>query len=154
MSDIKIVLADAHKEQMQNNDVAKELKDVQAFFQDKHFLFKEGTVNFVILRGIYRHLERVLTIAGVFVNKTGKSIKGLKGNLKFDLKEKGNTKFPGIEFDFPQSFLGKLENNAGFIIHINVPVEGLNKEKKVYDATELTGAVEDVEVVFDHNEIA
>lgn len=146
MGKIEIVLANAHKEQSNNSGVQKELQDVQNFFDNNDFPFKEGTVNFVVLRGIYNHLERMMTVVGVFVNYTGKSINGLKGSIQFDLKEKSDVHFAKLDFHFQSDFLGELENQQGFIIHIRVPISGLNKEKQTYNATEIIGEVNDVKV--------
>lgn len=147
-SEIKIVLADAHKNQIKNEGIQKELEDVQRFFDENSFQYNDGTVNFVVLRGLYNHDEEAMTVVGVFVNKTGESINGLTGTLAFDFIEEESTEFSELEFNFDSKFLGELQNNQGFLIHINVPVDGLEGEKDVYQATEITGEVKDVEVIY------
>ncbi|MFD1850862.1 hypothetical protein [Oceanobacillus bengalensis] len=147
MGQISIVLANAHMEQLKDEGIQRELRDVQTFFDANDFPFKDGTVNFVILRGLYNHIEKIMTIVGVFVNKTGKTIDELKGTVAFDLaEEKSNAKFAELDFHFQSNFLGKLEKDSGFIIHIQVPASGLDKNKDVYNATELTGEVKGVEI--------
>lgn len=68
--------------------------------------------------------------------------------MAFDLIEEENADFSELEFNFNPTFLGELQNNQGFLIHINVPVNGLEGDKEIYQATEITGEVKDVEVFF------
>ena len=146
VGEIEIVLANAHKEQLNNSEVQKELQDVHKFFNNNYFPCKKVTFNFILLRSIYNHLERMMTVVGVFVNNTGKALNDLKGSIQFDLKEKSDVKFAKLDYHFPSDFLGELENQQGFIIHIRVPISGLSKEKQEFNATEIIGEVNDVKV--------
>ena len=143
---IKIVLAEAHKNQMNHPEVQRELTDIQTFFSEKEFDLQANAVNFVILRGLYSHIDRILTVIGVFVNNTDKTINGLKTELAFHIRENPEAKLSGVKLDLPQQFLGNLNPNEGFILHIKVLVKGLTDEKEIYQATELSGEIRDVEL--------
>lgn len=145
---IKIVPAKAHEKQMNDPEIRREFDDIQAFFSSRSFPFQNGTVNFVIIRGLYSHIERAMTVIGVFVNTTGKTICGLKANLQFQARGQSEARFGEIMLELPPSFVGEIQQNEGFILHIKVPVQGLNATKEVYEAPELAGAVNDVEIAF------
>lgn len=148
MGKIKIVPAKAHKDQMNDHNIRRELDEIQTFFDTRTFSFQDGTVNFVIMRGLYSHIERTMTVVGVFVNTTGKTICGLKASLQFQARAQKDARFGEIALELPRSFLGEIKQNEGFILHLKVPVQGLEATKEMYDAPELTGAVKDVEVAF------
>ncbi len=148
MEKIKIVPAKAHEQQMNDPEIRRELNDVQSFFDSHTFPFKKGTVQFVILRGMYSHIERTMTIAGVFVNLTGHTICGLKASLQFEASEKKDARFGEISLELPPSFLGEIRKNEGFILHLKVPVQGLDAAKEVYAAPELKGLIKNVEVAY------
>lgn len=149
MGKINIILAKNHQKQAEDPSIKQEYEDIQAFFDENKFTFKEDTVNFVIIRGMYEHIERKITIVGVFVNKTDQPVYGLKGLLEFNLREKHpSVRFADMSFEFPTSFLGEIKANEGFILHIKVPVEELEENKQIYEATELTGHIKDVELLF------
>lgn len=145
---IKIVPAKAHESQMNDPEIKREINDVQEFFNTRSFPFKKGTINYVLLRGTYSHIERAMTIVGVFVNTTGKTICGLKTNIEFRANEKREAQFGEILLELPQSFLGEIKENEGFVLHIKVPVQGLDASKQIYEAPELSGALKNVEIAF------
>ena len=148
MEKIKIVPAKAHEAQMNDEDIRHELDEIQTFFDTRSFSFQDGTINFVIIRGLYSHIERAMTVVGVFVNTTGKTICGLKATLQFQSRTQTDARFGEIALELPHSFLGEIKQNEGFILHLKVPVQGLNAKKEKYEAPELAGAVKDVEVAF------
>ena len=149
MGKINIVLAKSHQKQAEDPNVKREHEDIQAFFDENRFTFKEDTVNFVIIRGIYENIERKMTIVGVFVNKTNQPVYGLKGLLEFNLREKRKSvRFAEMSMELSTSFLGEIKADEGFILHIKVPVEGLGSNKQIYEATALTGHLKDVELLF------
>ncbi len=148
MGKIKIVLARAHGKQAENPDIQWELADIQQFFDKKEFVLKEGTIHFVLIRGIYTHLERTLNVVGVFVNKTDHAICGMEADLTFQVKAQPEAKLAGVALELPQSFLGEVQPDEGFILHIKVPVQGLPTEKQVYEATELAGALANVKMAY------
>lgn len=147
MDKIKIVPTKMHKEQMKEPGVRHEFDEIQAIFDTRSFLFQDGTINFTIIKGLYSHIERTMKIIGVFVNTTGKTICGLKALLQFHSRVRRNVRFGEIRLELPPSSLGEIQRNEGFILHLNVPVQGLHADKEVYDAPELTGAVKEIEVV-------
>lgn len=147
MEKIKIVLAKAHEGQMENPDIQQEVVDVQQFFDENDFPFQEGAVHFVILRGSYEPIDKSMNVAGVFVNHSGSPIKALKGSLHIELKEDKEAAFPKMDFQFPPEFLGEIKHKEGFIIHVKVPAENVPEEKRVYQATELAGRIDDIQVI-------
>ncbi|MDS9472569.1 hypothetical protein [Sporosarcina pasteurii] len=145
---IKIVLAKAHENQKNNPEVQRELSDIQTFFVEKEFDFELNSLNFVILRGLYAHVDRMLTVVGVFVNKTEKTINGLKTELAFRVNDNPEAKLSGVRLDLPESFLGELKPNEGFVLHIKVMTKGLTKEKEIFQATELSGELRNIELAY------
>ncbi|HLS23649.1 MAG TPA: hypothetical protein VK037_06990 [Pseudogracilibacillus sp.] len=141
MGKINIVLAKAHQAHIEQPDIQREVQDIQQFFNERDFSYKQDTVNFVLIRGLYSHLERVLTIVGVFVNKTEHVICGLETDLSFKVKEHPKARLGRVSLQLPPAFLGEIKPDEGFILHMKVQVQGLQKEKKVYEATELAGAL-------------
>lgn len=144
MEKIKIVLAKEHEAQSKQPEIHREVQDVQSFFNKTDFSFKQRTVNFVLLRGLYNHLERSMMIIGVFVNKTDRTMNGLETELSFQVKSQPNATFTDLILQLPPSFLGEIQPNEGFILHMKVLVEGLPTDKQVYEATELAGHVKNM----------
>lgn len=145
---IKIVLAKAHKNQMNHPEVQRELTDIQTFFSEKEFDLQVNAINFVLLRGLYSHTERILTIIGVFVNNTDKTINSLKTELAFHILGNPEVKLSGVKLDLPEDFLGELKPHEGFVLHIKVMTKGLTDEKEVFQATELSGKLRDVVITY------
>ncbi len=141
------MLAKAHEAQKEDPDIRREVEDVQKFFDETDFPFKERAIHFVILRGNYEPIDKSMTIAGVFVNYYGSPIKALKGSMYIQLKENHEVEFPKMDFQFPTEFLGEIKHKEGFIIHVKVPAEKVSGEKQVFQATELAGRIEDIQVV-------
>lgn len=148
MEKIKIVLAKAHEKQMHHPNLKRELDDVQSFFNKRTFPLQKGTVQFVLLKGIYSAIERAMMIIGVFVNMTEHPICGLKASLQFHSLIKKEVRFAKIALELPPSFLGEIQHNEGFILHLKVPVQGLDAIKVEYTAPELTGLVTNVQVAY------
>jgi len=147
MSKIQVVLAKAHKLQEENPDIQRELKDVQLFFDQNDFPFETGTIYFVILRGLYLKLEKKLNVIGVFVNKTGFPVDGFRAALSLHAVGNEQARFAEAELDFTPQFLGRLQPEEAFLLHIHVPAEGLDPEKDSYEATELGGTLSDLEIL-------
>lgn len=145
---VNIVLAKAHDSQRNHPEVQKELTDIQAFFSEEAFDFELNTVNFVILRGLYSHIDRMLTVVGVFVNKTEKPIHALKTTLTFKMKNHPEVTLSGVKLDLPESFLGEVNPNEGFVLHIKVLAEGLTAEQDVFQANELSGELRNLEIAY------
>lgn len=148
MEKINIVLAQAHQSQLEHPNIQRELQDIQSFFNEKDLSFTKGTVNYVLIRGLYNHLERSMNIVGVFVNKTKQTLCGLETTLSYQVKNNPTARFVDVELQLPPNFVGEIKPNEGFILHINVQVEGLSGDQKVFEATELAGNVKDVKIAY------
>lgn len=145
---IKIVLAKAHENQKNNPEVQRELTDIQTFFAEKEFDFELKSLNFIILRGLYSHVDRMLTVIGVFINKTEKTINGLKTEVAFRVKGNPEARLGGVKLGLPEDFVGELNPNEGFVLHIKVMTKGLVEEKEFFQATELTGELRNIEITY------
>lgn len=148
MEKINIVLAQAHQSQLEHPNIQRELQDIQSFFNETNLSFKKGTVNYVLIRGLYNHLERYMNIIGVFVNKTDRVLCGLETTLSYQVKNNPNARFVDVELQLPPNFVGEIQPNEGFILHIKVQVEGLPGNQEVYEATELAGNVKDLKIAY------
>jgi hypothetical protein len=124
------------------------LYEIQTFFADKEFDFELKSLNFVLLRGLYSHVDRMLTIIGVFVNKTEETITGLKTELAFRVKGNPEARLSGVKLDLPEYFLGELKPSEGFVLHIKVMTKGLTKEKESFQATELSGELRNIAIAY------
>jgi len=148
MEKINIVLAQAHQSQLEHPNIQRELRDIQTFFNEAHLSFKEGTVNYVLIRGLYNHAERSMNMVGVFVNKTEQLLCGLETTLSYQVKNHPSARFVDVELQLPPNFVGEIKPNEGFIVHLNVQVEGLSGEQEVFEATELAGNVSDLKIAY------
>lgn len=146
MSDsIKIVVAEAHKAQLDNPSVSTEIKEVQSYFDNETFAFKKETINFVFLSGEYSQIQRTMLVMGVFVNKMDKPI--LAFNAKLKLKFKSITaQIATAKLTFPEEFIGHLNTNEGMIFHLEIPVKGL-EQNQVFKFSDIDGQMDDVEVL-------
>jgi hypothetical protein len=142
---VKIKIAKEHESQLKDNDIKREVEDVQKFFNTADFEYSEGTINFVMLKGIYSHIKRSIVIIGVFVNKTDSCVYGIKSKL--DLKFKNiDAKIMTTSLDFPEEFIGKLDVDKGLLIHLDIAVIGLNKDA-VFDIRNISGELNNVKLI-------
>lgn len=142
---IKIKVAKAQENQLKNKEIAMEVKEVQKLFDTSNFSYSNGTVNFVILKGIYSHIKRSMCVIGVYVNKSDSCIWGLGCTL--DLKFRNiDAKIMTADIAFPTEFIGSLDIDEGLLIHLDVPVIGLS-EDAVYDINDITGELSNVKLI-------
>lgn len=147
---VKVVLAEAHKEQIEDKELKREVEDIQKYFDDNSFKFTPETVNFVFLRGIYRSITKSMLVVGVFVNNTGDSIAGLAAKLQLQFKNR-KAVIGTTTMALPPDFLGEIKDNEGFILHIEIPVEGLEKDEQ-FGFSDVQGSLDEVEIVRENNE--
>ncbi|MBU3099295.1 MULTISPECIES: hypothetical protein [Clostridium] len=144
---VKIKIAKEQERQLKDNDIKKEVEEVQKFFNTADFEYSEGTINFVMLKGIYSHIKRSMLIIGVFVNKTDSCVNGIKSEL--DLKFKDiDAKIMSTNIEFPKEFIGKLDVDEGLLIHIDIPVIGLKKDDE-FDIRDISGELNNVKLIND-----
>ncbi|MBC1502704.1 hypothetical protein [Listeria booriae] len=146
MADYKIVLAEKHKSIVDEN-TQREVDDVQRFFNQIKPQLKEGTVNFVFLKGFYEDVTKNTKVRGVFVNNTEETLVALKLKLKLQVPAQANVEMAQLDIFLKQDFLGEIQSKEGFILHFNVPTNGLQKNQ-VFNATDISGMLEDVELGF------
>lgn len=101
----------------------------------------------MILRGMYDPIDKSMTVAGVYVNNAGSPIKALRGKMSMKIKDNDAAVFPKMDFQFNPDFLGEINHNEGFIVHVKIPVKNLQSEKRIFGATELTGSIDEIQVI-------
>lgn len=142
---VKIKIAKAHENQLNDEEIKRELTEVQEFFNTTDFQYSEGTINFIMLRAIYTHIKRSMIIIGVYVNKTDKCVHGLGSELNLKFK-KLNAKILTINTTFPEEFIGKLDIDDGLLIHIEVPVIGLERDA-VFNINDISGELSNIKLI-------
>lgn len=123
---VRLKVARPHEGQLRDPDLKREFDEIQSLV-DK-FEYKEDTINFAIIKGIYKHIERRMIIACVFINKIGFPINELHGELRLKFKER-TAMIAKTTIDFDKQFLGSLDNNEALLVHIGVPVKGLEVDE-------------------------
>lgn len=141
---VKIKIAKSREAALNDEEVMKELQGVQEFFDTADFKYEANTINFVLLKGFYYHLKRATCIVGVFVNKTGISINEIKGTLNFKFRNL-NAQIMNVDLNFPEEFMGCINDNEGLLVHMNIPTAGLNKDE-VFDIRDLSGELSNVKI--------
>lgn len=142
---IKIKVAKGLENQLKNKEVATEVMEVQKLFDTSNFNYSDGTINFVILKGIYSHIKRRMCVIGVYVNKSDSCILGLGCTL--DLKFKNiDAKIMTADVAFPNEFIGSLDVDEGLLMHLDIPVMGLS-EDAIYDINDINGELSNVKLI-------
>ena len=122
-----IVVANAHKHQLLNPEIKKEFDSISDVYSNADFKFKDGTVNLVFVKGIYLHTERKMITAFLLVNKMTKSIKEIHGEIKLSFVSQ-NAQIAKSVIDFDEDFLGVLSANDALLVHLGIPVRGLDAD--------------------------
>jgi hypothetical protein len=143
--EIKIVVAEAHKLQLDNSAVSDELNEVQAYFDQNKFDFQENTINFVFLKGEYSQIKRTMVVMGVFVNKISPIVFSFNAKLKLKFKDL-KAQIATTKVTFPQEFIGELNYNEGMLFHIEIPVKGLEQDEQ-FKFSDIDGQLVEVEVL-------
>lgn len=148
---IQIVVARAHQKQLETAQVREECRRIQESLQQVQPGYKEGTVNVVFISGSYFDFAKKMTAACVFVNKTGRAIRELHGVLRLQFQAE-TAEIAAATLDFDEGFLGSLAPDEGLLVHLNIPVRGL-QEDGVYDIRDVRGSFEDVRVTYADQQI-
>lgn len=142
---IKIIVAQAHKNQLDNPTVSNEINEVQNYFNTESFKFKDNTINFVFLSGEYSQIKRTMLVMGVFVNKMDTPILAFNTKLRLQFKTVP-AQIATAKLSFPEEFIGELGVNEGLIFHLEIPVKGLEQDR-IFNFSDIEGKMDDVEVL-------
>lgn len=143
---IKVVLAKAHKAQLEDEEIKKERCSIEDELNKVNLTFQKGTINLVFIKGIYFHNERKMVTVCLFVNATDKPITELHGILRLKFNDrKAQIAKTTINFDKP--FIGTLNTNEALLVHIGIPVRALSNDER-FTASDISGSFEDVRVTF------
>lgn len=141
---INVVLAKAHQQQLVDDDIRMELDSITSEINRVDIQYQDGTVNFVFVKGIYKHSERKMITAALFVNKTNAPISEIHGVLRMKFHNQlGSIAKATINFD--ESFVGTLKSGEALLVHIGIPVKGLSGDK-MFTISDVVGSFEDVRV--------
>ncbi|MBD7913265.1 MULTISPECIES: hypothetical protein [Clostridium] len=142
---IRIKVAKVQEDQLVDEDIKREVDSIQQFFNLTNFEFAEGTVNFVLIKGIYSHIKRSMLVIGVYVNKTDNTVYGISSelNLKFNNLE---ADIMSINTTFPEEFVGKLDVDDGLLVHLDIPVVGLNEDAE-FSVKDISGELNNVKLI-------
>ena len=141
---ILLKVADAHINQLIDQEIKKEFDSIQSGLNENDFDFKEGTVNFVFVKGVYLHTERKMVTACVFVNKFGKSINELHGVLHLKFVDRAAL-IAKATIDFDKEFMGTLEPDQALLVHLNIPVKGLEMDE-TFTVGDISGSFDGIRV--------
>lgn len=87
-----------------------------------------------------------MNTALVFVNKMGQKISELHGAIHIHTNTEG-IQFAKTTIDFDEEFMGVLCDNEGLLVHLNIPVRGL-EENRTFTEKELEVQFADVRVTY------
>ena len=144
MAKIKLVLPKAHQNLELPPGVKREMSDVQRELDNKGGRLPTGKINFIISKGFYKHEEKVMRIASVIVNTTDKDIIALEMRLLFQLRNNSRAEFAPMHAVLDKDFLGVINSNEAFILHIDVPAENVGDKDMIFQPNQLTGRTEDI----------
>lgn len=141
---IKVILAKAHRGQIEDAEIKKELCSVEAELNRVGLPFREGTVNFVFIKGIYLDSEKKMLTACLFVNKMDKPISELHGVLRLRFRSK-KAQIAKTTIDFDEPFMGTLNPEEALLVHLGIPVKGLKNDEN-FMVSNIHGNFEDVRI--------
>lgn len=141
---IKVILAKAHRGQIEDAEIEKELCSVEAELNRVGLPFREGTVNFVFIKGIYLDSEKKMLTACLFVNKMDKPISELHGVLRLRFRSK-KAQIAKTTIDFDEPFMGTLNPEEALLVHLGIPVKGLKNDEN-FMVSDIHGNFEDVRI--------
>lgn len=146
MKKIQIKLAKAHSFQYKNQEIKKELDSIQCAINEMKIQLDKEAVYMVFIKGIYDDFNKKMTTALVFINNTGKAITELGGVVRLKAKEP-QIHIAKATINFDEPFLGEINDKEGILIHLNIPVKGLNKNR-IFEANEIMGEISNVKVTY------
>ena len=141
---IKVILAKAHRGQIEDAEIKKELCSVEAELNRVGLPFREGTVNFVFIKGIYLDSEKKMLTACLFVNKMDKPISELHGVLRLRFRSK-KAQIAKTTIDFDEPFMGTLNPEEALLVQLGIPVKGLKNDEN-FMVSDIHGNFEDVRI--------
>ena len=144
---VKVKVAKVHEEQLQDENIKRELKDIQNYFNTTDFNYAENTINFVFIKGIYSHIKRAMLVVGVYVNNTKDDIYGFSSKLRLKFINIDG-QIATVNSAFDENFIGKLQPEEGMLIHLEVPVRGLNKDEE-FSIKDISGMLDEIKYVKD-----
>lgn len=142
----KVVLAKAHENQLSDAEIKKEFESISELYKTKTLNYRDGTINFVFVKGLYKHCERKMITICLFVNKMSDAIKELHGILKLEFKN-SDAKIAKATINFDEAFMGTLCKDEALLVHIGIPVKGLNDNDE-FTINDINGNFSDVRVTF------
>lgn len=142
---VKVKVAKVHEEQLQDENIKRELEDIQKYFDNTDFNYAENTINFVLIKGIYSHIKRAMLVVGVYVNNTKDNIYGFSSKLRLKFVNIDG-QIATVNSAFDENFIGKLQPEEGMLIHLEVPVRGLNKDEE-FSIKDITGMLDEIKYV-------
>lgn len=143
---INIVLAQAHQNQLQDEETRREYESVKNAFLSTERNFQDGTVNCVFIKGSYHDFEKKMTIVSVLVNKLDKPIKEIYGVLRLRFRT-FDAEIAKATLDFDEAFMGQLKSDEGLLFHLNIPVKGLYKDQEFF-MKDIEGSFDDVRFTY------
>lgn len=141
---LKVVLAKAHLAQLEDADIKREFESISEQINKVEIAYSDNAVNFVFVKGIYKHSERKMITVCLFVNKTGKAITELHGELKLRFNN-CSVQIAKAIVDFDEPFLGNLKHDEALLVHFGIPVKGLT-EDKIFEFKNMSGSLDNVRV--------
>lgn len=143
---IELRVAKAHENQLNDPETLLEFESIKKAINEVHIPFVENAVNFVFIKGTYIHSERKMVTACLFVNKMDAPIKELHGILRLRFNER-TAQVAKATINFDEPFLGRINPNEALLVHLGIPVKGLDADE-VFSFRNMAGGFEDVRVSF------
>ena len=140
---INIVVAKAHQNQLQDTGVQQEIDSISQEINKLNFNFKDNTINFVFIKGLYVHTERKMTTVGIFVNKMS-SINELHGELRLKFSYE-NAVIAKTTINFDEQFMGVINKDDALLVHFNIPVKGLMMDKE-FSFSDINGSFDNIRI--------
>ncbi len=147
---IKVVLAKAHEIQLSDPELRKEFDSVSGLYADAKLSYTDGTINFVFVKGVYSQAERKMVTVCLLVNKMKQSIHELHGVLRLKFANK-SAAIAKTTIDFDKAFLGCLNPDEALLVHLGIPVKGLQEDAE-FTIRDILGEFTDVRVTFTEGE--
>lgn len=142
--DIEVIVAKAHQNQLADEQIKREVESVENAVKMTELELLPNTVNFLFIRGIYKHSERKMITAGLFINQMPETLVELHGELRLKFAFK-TAQIAKTTIDFDELFMGEVGNNQGVLVHLGIPVKGLEKDA-CFTGKDVFGTFDDVRV--------
>lgn len=130
MDEIRIKLAVPHQNQLTDPDVEREVNSIYESINNSDLKYADGTINFVFIKGFYKHIERKMTTAFLLVNKCNRPVEAIHGELLLNFTD-CDALIAKATLDFDKAFVGNLLHDEALLVHLNIPVKGLHEDKEI-----------------------